>query len=85
MMNFEVGVGDWCYVFGDDVFVQISEIVYDNNKIKHIYATNGVDGIFCDGSMVWICKKGEDPESIFQKLSYDELEKRTIKKLIKVA
>lgn len=79
IVKFELNVGDWLYIFGDDVFVQISEIVYDHNKIKHVYATNSVDGIFCDGSMVWICKKGEDPEPIFQGLSYDELEEREVK------
>ena len=42
MNKFNIKVGDWCYVFGDDVFVQISKIEYDsNNNIKNVYATDG--------------------------------------------
>lgn len=77
-MKIELNIGDWCYVFGDDTFVQIYMIVRSHDKIKHVYATNGVDGIFCDKSLYWLCKKDKNPEQIFHALSYDEIEKRRI-------
>lgn len=79
MIKAEVKIGDWCYVFGDDVFVQISDIEYDfNNNVKHVYAIDAVNGIFVDRSLTWICSKNENPEKIFQELSYEELEERMI-------
>ena len=79
MIKAEVKIGDWCYVFGDDVFVQISKIEYDsNNNVKHDYAISTIDGIFVDRSLTWICGKNENPEKIFQELSYEELEERMI-------
>lgn len=52
MIKAEVKLGDWCYVFGDDVFVQISNIEYDsNNNVKHVYAINDINGIFVDRSL----------------------------------
>ena len=79
MIKAEVKIGDWCYVFGDDVFVQISDIEYDsNNNVKRVYAIDVVNGIFVDRSLTWICGKNENPEKIFQELSYEELEERMI-------
>ena len=79
MIKAEVKIGDWCYVFGDDVFVQISKIEYDsNNNVKYVYAISTIDGIFVDRSLSWICGKNEEPEEIFQELSYEELEERMI-------
>ena len=77
-----IKIGDWCYIFGDDVFVQISEIEYDSNhNIKNIYAIDEVNGCFMNESLTWICRKEEDPEKIFYKMAnnYKNLEKRKIK------
>lgn len=79
MNKFNIKIGDWCYVFGDDVFVQISKIEYDsNNNVNYVYAINDINGIFVDRSLTWICGKNENPEKIFQELSYEELEERMI-------
>ena len=79
MNKFNIKVGDWCYVFGDDVFVQISKIEYDsNNNIKNVYAADDYNVIYANSSLTWICHENKDPEKIFQKLSYEELEERNI-------
>lgn len=82
-MDFELCLGDWCYVWGDDVFVQITKIEKDNyDKVKHVYAHSTFDGLFMDGSWVWLGRSNEDPEVIFQSLSYNELEQRELKNLL---
>lgn len=79
MNKFNIKVGDWCYVFGDDVFVQISKVEYDsNNNIKNVYATDDYNVIYANSSLIWICHENKDPEEIFQKLSYEELEERKL-------
>lgn len=79
MNKFNIKVGDWCYVFGDDIFVQISKVEYDsNNNIKNVYATDDYNVIYANSSLTWICHENKDPEEIFQKLSYEELEEHNI-------
>lgn len=76
--NFQVG--DWCYVFGDDVFVQIDEILYDtNNKINKISANSESDGCFVNESLIWICRKNENYEDIFLSLNPDDFNIRKLK------
>ena len=45
----------------------------------NVYATDDYNVIYANSSLTWICHENKDPEKIFQKLSYEELEERNIK------